>query len=84
MRLPLAGEEALVRLPVLAGHEHIDYGVDAGSQVDQDVPNYGQKVLAGITQDLKISKRVLDQHNTMKKEMYNCCECIIKGLIKLF
>ena len=36
----LAHEQVAVCLPVLTGHEHVDDGVDAGGQVDQDVAGY--------------------------------------------
>ena len=41
-------EQGAVGLPVLARHEHVDDGVDAGGQVDQDVAGYGQQVVGRV------------------------------------
>ena len=55
----LAGKEVAVGLPVLAGHEDVDDGVDAGGQVDHDVAGYGHKMQGGVGQNLKILYGVL-------------------------
>ena len=55
----LAGKEVTVGLPVLAGHEDVDDGVDAGGQVDHDVACYGHKVQGGVGQNLKFLYGVL-------------------------
>ena len=54
-----AGEKGAVGLSVLAGHEHVDDGVDAGGQVDHDVACYGHKVQGGVGQNLKFLYGVL-------------------------
>ena len=48
MLLVPTGEQGAVGLSVLAGHEHVDDGVDAGGQVDQDVAGYGQQVVGRV------------------------------------
>ena len=49
----VAGEKVAVGLSVLCRHQHVDDGVGAGAQIDQDVAHQKPKVMRRIPDNLE-------------------------------
>ena len=51
----MAGEKVAVCLSVLRRHQHVDDGVGAGAEIDQDVAQQEPEVVRGISDNLMVS-----------------------------